>query len=56
VTHFFTGYEHADVLLFDLQERSATEAKRLRAVAAIQHDPSWRLVARENDIVLYERR
>ncbi|MDB5075663.1 MAG: hypothetical protein JWO42_1842 [Chloroflexi bacterium] len=56
VTHFFTGYEHADVLLFDLQERSATEAKRLRAVAAIQHDPSWRLVARENDIVLYVRR
>jgi hypothetical protein len=56
VTHFFTGYEHADALLFDLHERSATEAKRLRAVADIQHDPNWRLVARENDIVLYVRR
>jgi uncharacterized membrane protein len=56
VTHFFTGYEHAQVLLFDLHERSATEAKRLRAVAAIAHDPSWRLVARDQDIVLYVRR
>jgi uncharacterized membrane protein len=56
VTHFFTGYERSDVVLFDLHERSATEAKRLRAVADIQHDPNWRLVAREDDIVLYVRR
>ena len=56
VTHFFTGYEQAQALLFDLREHSATEAKRRAAIAAIEHDPSWKLVAREDDIVLYERR
>jgi hypothetical protein len=55
VTHFFTGYEHAQALLFDLRETSATEVKRLRAVTAIEHDASWRLVARRQDIVLYLR-
>lgn len=55
VTHFFTGYAQAQVLLFDLREQSPTEAKRLHAIAAIEHDPGWRLVAREDDIVLYER-
>lgn len=53
VTHFFTGYERARALLFDLRETSPTEAKRLRAVAAIEHDPHWRLVARAQDYVLY---
>ena len=56
VYHFFTGYERSQALLFDLRERSATEAKRQRAVAAIARDPRWRLVAREDDIVLYVRR
>jgi hypothetical protein len=56
VTHFFTGYEQAQALLFDLREQSPTEAKRLRAIAAIEHDRAWRLVARENDLVLYARR
>ncbi|HVA91392.1 MAG TPA: DUF2079 domain-containing protein [Chloroflexota bacterium] len=56
VTHFFTGYQQAQALLFDLQEQSPTEAKRQAAVAAIEHDPSWRLVAKEDDIVLYVRR
>lgn len=56
VTHFFTGYEQAQVLLFDLHERSATEAKRLSAVTAIEHDPAWKLIAQDDDIVLYERR
>lgn len=55
VTHFFTGYQQAQALLFDLDERSPTEAKRLQAVAAIERDPAWRLVARQDDIVLYER-
>jgi uncharacterized membrane protein len=53
VTHFFTGYEHAQALLFDLRETSPTEAKRLRAVAAIERDPHWRLVAQKQDYVLY---
>jgi uncharacterized membrane protein len=56
VTHFFTGYERAQALLFDLREHSPTEAKRLRAVAAIEHDPTWRLVARDQGIVLYLHR
>ena len=56
VTHFFTGSERAQALLFDLRERSATQAKRDRAVAAILRDPRWRLVAREQGIVLYLRR
>ncbi|MGH2347522.1 MAG: DUF2079 domain-containing protein [Chloroflexota bacterium] len=56
VTHFFTGYEQAQALLFDLRETSATETKRQRAVAAIEHDPRWRLVAKQDDIVLYLRR
>lgn len=56
VTHFFTGYEHAQALLFDLREQSATEVKRRRAIATIEHDPSLRLVARDHDIVLYLRR
>ncbi len=56
VTHFFTGYQQADALLFDLRERSATEQKRLRAIAAITHDPAWHLVAEDDDIVLYVRR
>jgi hypothetical protein len=55
VTHFFTGYEGAQALLFDLREHSPTEAKRLRAVAAIEHDPAWHLVARDDDLVLYLR-
>jgi hypothetical protein len=56
VTHFFTGYAQAQALLFDLRETSATEAKRQRAVAAIEQDPHWRLVAKRDDIVLYLRR
>jgi hypothetical protein len=56
VTHFFTGYQQAQALLFDLREQSATEAKRRAAVAAIERDPAWRLVAKEDDIVLYLRR
>lgn len=55
VTHFFTGYAQAQALLFDLRETSATEAKRQRAVAAIEHDPHWHLVAKRDDIVLYLR-
>lgn len=56
VYHFFTGYERSQALLFDLRERSATEAKRQRAVAAIARDPRWRLVARDDGIVLYVRK
>jgi uncharacterized membrane protein len=56
VTHFFTGYEQAQALLFDLRERSATQAKRDRALRSIARDPAWRLVARQQDIVLYLRR
>jgi hypothetical protein len=56
VTHFFTGYESAQALLFDLDETSPTETKRMHAVAAIEHDPHWRLAARREDIVLYLRR
>jgi uncharacterized membrane protein len=56
VTHFFTGYESAQALLFDLDETSPTETKRMHAVAAIEHDPQWGLVARRENIVLYLRR
>jgi Predicted membrane protein (DUF2079) len=57
VVHFFTGYETADALLFDLLEESSPDLpKRLRAIEAIERDPTWRLVARDHDVVLYERR
>jgi uncharacterized membrane protein len=56
VTHFFTGYQHAQALLFDLRGQSVTEQQRLHAVAAIRHDPAWHLVAEDDGIVLYERR
>ncbi|HWE61241.1 MAG TPA: DUF2079 domain-containing protein [Chloroflexota bacterium] len=55
VTHFFTGYERSQALLFDLREQSPTEAKRQRAIAAIEHDPHWHLIARDQDYVLYVR-
>lgn len=55
VTHFFTGYESAQALLFDLREQSPTEAKRQKAVAAIVRSGQWRLVARAEDYVLYLR-
>jgi len=56
VTHFFTGYQQAQALLFDLKEQSPTEAKRQAAITAIEHDPAWRLAGKEDDIVLYLRR
>lgn len=56
VTHFFTGYQQAQALLFDLKELSPTEAKRQAAITAIEHDPAWRLAGKEDDIVLYLRR
>lgn len=55
VTHFFTGYERARVLLFDRREHSATESKRQRAVATIMRDPRWHLVAVDRGLMLYER-
>ena len=56
VTHFFTGYETAQALLFDRRETSQTAGKRRRAIAAIRRDPAWRLAAEEHDLVLYLRR
>ena len=57
ITHFFTGYETADALLFDITEDVSPDLpKRLRAIAEIEHDPTWKLVAREDDVVLYERK